>query len=379
MKDIKKDTKKDIKYIGVYIHIPFCKARCGYCDFLTFACSNHYYEPYKNALLREIDNCEILADYKITSIFIGGGTPTVLPPNFIGEILQAMGKYNIEADAEITIEANPATLSLKMLRTLKNNGVNRLSIGLQTWRNPLLKKIGRNHTCQDFLKNYNHARQLGFKNINVDVIFSLPHTKSNKYWSETVRNVAKLSPEHISAYSLSIEENTPFFNENICQSSEEDDRQMYHFAINYLTKKGYNHYEISNFAKPGKECCHSLLYWHRGEYVGLGLGASGFINGKRTKNITNIKKYMRGENIPNYYDITKKDAMSEFMYLGLRCIDGIDPKEFEKNFKTPLEQVFGEELKKNFNKGLLCEKHDKIALSKQGLNISNTVMADFLL
>ena len=382
--------------IGIYIHIPFCKTRCGYCDFLTFDCGSEHYSPYKNALVKEMQAYKALKDYRITSIFIGGGTPTILPPNFIKEILSAVGKYNIAANAEITVESNPGTLSPDMLRTLKNSGVNRLSMGLQAWQNPLLKKIGRNHKLQDFLKNYNHARRLGFKNINVDLIFSLPYINSEKaafkYWVETLRNVAELSPEHISVYSLIIEENTPFFEEyekgNLIPQSQESDRRMYNFAINYLSKKGYTHYEISNFAKEGKDCKHNMNYWQRGEYISFGLGASSFVNGQRTRNITDIKKYIKVLNDPNYeptqmieesVEITLKDAMSEFMYLGLRCTEGISPKEFERSFGTPLHRVFGEYIQKNIANGLLYHKNGKIALTKQGINISNRVMSDFLL
>ena len=384
------------KPISIYIHIPFCKTRCGYCDFLTFACNDNMYEPYKNALIKEIRANTALKNYTINSIFIGGGTPTILPPSFILEILEAVATFNISKNAEITIEANPGTLSLSYLRALRESGINRLSIGLQAWQNSLLKKIGRNHNLHDFLKNYNRARRLGFNNINVDLIFSLPYIKTEKkafkYWVDTVRNVVSLYPEHISVYSLIIEEKTPFFREyekgNLIPQSQEADRHMYHFAIKYLQKKGYNHYEISNFATKNKECYHNLAYWQRKEYISFGLGAHSFINSNRTRNLSNLKNYLTILKNEDYFSIqiieettpiTKKDAMEEFMYLGLRCIKGISILDFEREFKTNIYNVFSEPIKNNLDKGLLEINNNRIYLTNYGLDISNMVMSQFLL
>lgn len=412
-------NKKTKKPISIYIHIPFCKSRCGYCDFLTFACGSNYYEPYKNALIKEILEHDQLHNYNIISIFIGGGTPTVLPPSFIAEILLALGTYNIVNNAEITVEANPGTLSLQMLRMLKNYGVTRLSIGLQAWQNNILKKIERGHKLSDFLINYNHARKIGFNNINVDLIFSWPNIIGNKVsstlfsekslynknspievnqkisfkdWHTTLKNVANLNPNHISLYSLIIEENTPFSKAyedgRLILQTEELDRRMYHHAIKYLSKKGYNHYEISNFSKQGKECKHNLVYWQRGEYIAFGLGAHSFFNEQRTRNITSLSRYIQVLNAKNYtrqkitkevVQITKKDAMEEFMYLGLRCIDGISIEQFEKTFNKNISKIFGISISSNIEKGLLQKDNDKISLTSKGLDISNVVMSDFLL
>lgn len=405
---------------SIYIHIPFCKTRCGYCDFLTFANHSHQHEAYKNALIREITaSKQTTTAHTINTIFIGGGTPTVLPPSYIAQILSAVSNtYHIARDAEITIEANPGTLSLDTLRTLKASGINRLSIGLQTWQNEALASIGRSHTIQDFLTNYNHARSVGYNNINVDLIFSLPllngqvisandhivsKTNDKLYmhkqttdpihnWHTTLQNITNLSPDHISVYSLILEENTPFFkayeNGILTPQSPELDRQMYHHAINHLSTNGYTHYEISNFAKPNKQCRHNLTYWQRGQYLAFGLGAHGFVNNTRTGNITDLPTYIQtlassaytpGDAIQERTHITTKDAMEEFMFLGLRCIDGVDKLRFFHSFSQVIHNVFGNAIESNIKKGLLQENSTKIALTSKGLDISNTVMADFLL
>jgi oxygen-independent coproporphyrinogen-3 oxidase len=384
-----------MKPISLYIHIPFCKSRCGYCDFLTFAGKEDLYEVYKNALVKEIlSKRDSLKDYKVISIFIGGGTPTVLPSYFVAEILMALSTYNIVKEAEITIEANPGTLSLQMLRTLKNNGVNRISMGLQAWQNKVLKKIERGHKLEDFIKNYNNARRLNFKNINVDLIFSLPYIEKGSvgYWHQSLKNVVNLKPEHISIYSLILEEGTPFFKAYedgiLVPQSQEDDRRMYHHAIKYLSKKGYNHYEISNFSKKGKESLHNLVYWRRGEYMAFGLGASGFFNGERSRNITNLKEYINTVNSLNFISskviqettkISDQEAMEEFMYLGLRCLEGVDANTFKETFKKDMHVVFKDAIADNVNKGLLQINGTKVSLTSMGLDISNVVMSDFLL
>ena len=381
-----------MKPISVYLHIPFCTKRCGYCDFLTFAHANKYHEGYKNALVREILSAQELKDYTIETIFIGGGTPTVLPPHFLAEIFFALSTYHVGKACEITVEANPGTLSLETLRTLKKMGVNRLSMGLQAWQNSLLKKIDRNHTRQDFLKNYNHARRVGFDNINVDMIFSLPidAKKAFGYWYEGLREVVDLKPDHLSLYSLILEEKTLFhylYEKGLLTlQTQELDRRMYHFAINYLKKKGYEHYEISNFSKPHKVCRHNQVYWQGGDYMAFGLGASGFLSGVRYSNerdlLTYIKTlstgYRHGDVIAERTIIDKKEAMGEFFYLGLRCIEGVDLHRFHQIFDISSEKVFGHVIQNNINKGLLVQNDHMLKLTKRGLDISNLVFADFI-
>lgn len=384
-----------MKPIGIYIHIPFCTRRCGYCDFLTFAGQERNYLPYANALIKEINAYQALHEYTITSIFVGGGTPTTLSPQSITEIFKALGQYKIHPEAEITVEANPGTLSLTMLRALKNSGVNRLSMGLQAWQPRVLKKIDRGHTNQQFLQNYKHARQLGFKNINVDLIFSLPYMESEAKafddWYETLQKVSALKPEHISLYSLIIEEGTRFHYEEqqgtLIPQSTEMDRRMYHFAQTYLQKKGYTQYEISNFAQRDKACRHNLLYWQRGEYVGFGIGSSGFINNERVSNIRGLNQYIQllsaeaytpKQIIEEVTPIAPQEAMEEFMYLGLRCLAGVSKEKFQTLFNIPMKQVFPVPLATHLQGGLLEEIGDTIRLTKQGLDISNRVFADFI-
>lgn len=390
-------TKK--KPVGIYVHIPFCTRRCGYCDFLTFSHIEHLHDPYTLALVKEIESAKHLEAYTITSIFFGGGTPTNLSPSALTLIFNALKKYDISPEAEITIESNPGTLNLAMLRRLKSLGVNRLSIGLQSWHNKTLKQIDRGHSREEFLTNYKHARKLGFDNINIDLIFSLPRLEGGVYsekeafylWYDTLKNVIALEPEHLSLYSLIIEEGTRFYKQEqagtLITQSEELDRRMYHFAQGYLKKKGYEQYEISNFSKRNKDCAHNVLYWRRGEYFGFGLGASGFIKGHRQSNERNLKQYIETINAEGYKRadiiaestfIDKREAMEEFMYLGLRNLSGISIAEFKKNFGQALYDVFGEQIKKNINANLLSQQGDRLKLTARGLDISNRVFAEFL-
>ncbi|MCL1924314.1 MAG: radical SAM family heme chaperone HemW [Defluviitaleaceae bacterium] len=377
------------KKIGIYIHIPFCATRCGYCDFLTFSCGESQYEPYTKALIREINTFEELKKYKITSIFIGGGTPTTLSPNQIERIMESLNKYNICKNAEITIEANPGTLNLKMLRAIKNSGINRLSLGLQATQHKILKRINRSHTFDDFLENYKNARKLGFNNINIDLMFSLPGFKNFnegfKAWVETLQIISNINPEHISLYSLIIEEGTPFFTQYekgiLIPQTEEKDRRMYHFACNFLAKKGYNHYEISNFSKKDYECKHNKMYWQRGSYKGFGLGAHSFFEGSRFNNMKKLEEYINANTIlyENINSISEKEAMEEFMFLGLRLIEGINIEKFENTFNVNIYEVYGKAIEENLKNKLLQNIDKNLSLTKSGLDISNRVMADFLL
>ena len=373
--------------LGIYIHIPFCATRCGYCDFLTFSCGESMYEPYTESLIREI-NSTSLYEYEINTIFIGGGTPTVLNPNQIGRILNSLKKFNISKNAEITIEANPGTLNLEMIRTLKDFGVNRISMGLQATNHKILKRINRSHTFGDFLTNYKNIKKYGI-NTNVDLMFSLPGFKNSKEafknWVETLQIVSALKPEHISLYSLIIEEGTPFFTQYekglLIEAKEEDDRRMYHFAQSFLAKKGYIHYEISNFAKKGYECFHNKMYWKCGEYKGFGLGSHSYFEGKRFNNMKDLNGYINSENISheNIIDISQKEQIEEFMFLGLRLLEGINVNEFEEKFKVNISEVYGRVISQNIENNLLQRKCDNISLTKKGLDISNKVMSDFLL
>lgn len=375
-----------MKDTGIYIHIPFCLSKCLYCDFTSFRGRDGMYESYKNALLKEIRNTPLLEEYLIKSIFIGGGTPTVLPPRFISEIMEELSKLHIADDAEITIEANPKTLNMDYLRVLKFSGINRLSMGLQSTDNTVLKKIGRIHKYEDFLINYNDALKAGFHNISADIMFGLPGQDIEGF-SNTVETVSKLGLRHISAYSLIIEEGTHFFDLyeegklNLPEESEE--RKMYYLLIDTLSSKDYIHYEISNFSKKGFESQHNIRYWERGEYFGFGLSAHSLVENVRYENTEDLSFYIENssnlKNIrTNSHEISEKEAMEEFMFLGLRLIKGVGVEKFKKIFGKDIFSVYYKPIHDNIKKGLLLYEANRIFLTAKGLDLSNMVMADFL-
>lgn len=375
-----------MKDTGIYIHIPFCLSKCLYCDFTSFRGRDGMYESYKNALLKEIRNTPLLEEYLIKSIFIGGGTPTVLPPRFISEIMEELSKLHIADDAEITIEANPKTLNMDYLRVLKFSGINRLSMGLQSTDNTVLKKIGRIHKYEDFLINYNDALKAGFHNISADIMFGLPGQDIEGF-SNTVETVSKLGLRHISAYSLIIEEGTPFFDlyeeGKLDLPEESEERKMYYLLIDTLSSKDYIHYEISNFSKKGFESQHNIRYWERGEYFGFGLSAHSLVENVRYENTEDLSFYIENssnlKNIrTNSHEISEKEAMEEFMFLGLRLIKGIDVEKFKKTFGKDIFSVYYGTIHDNIKKGLLLYEANRIFLTAKGLDLSNMVMADFL-
>ncbi|QXM06207.1 radical SAM family heme chaperone HemW [Crassaminicella indica] len=378
-----------MKEIGIYIHIPFCKQKCFYCDFCSFSNMEKYITKYIDALREEIRGWkEKLKAYEIKSIFIGGGTPSILPIKEMDKIIDAIySNFHINKDLEFSIESNPGTLNKENLVYYLNNNVNRLSMGLQAWQDIHLKSLGRIHNKEEFLKNFLLAREIGFENINIDLMFGLPD-QSLKDWEETLYHVVQLNPEHISAYSLKIEENT-VFNElyekgSLNLPSEELDRDMHHFAIDYLSAYDYKHYEISNFAKKGKECIHNQIYWKDKEYIGFGLGAHSYFNKKRFSNTKIMEEYIDNihKNIsPCAFEeiISKKDEISEYMFLGLRMIRGIVIDEFKDRFGFNPYDVYGEEIMKLKKQGLLYTDEKSIRLTRKGIDLSNQVFVAFLL
>ncbi|QAT40775.1 radical SAM family heme chaperone HemW [Clostridium sp. JN-9] len=372
------------KAIGLYIHIPFCKQKCLYCDFPSFSGKDDLMKEYSIALSREIDKNSSLL-YK--SIFIGGGTPTYLSLNSWEIIKSSIDKLHKTDDLEFTIEANPGTLNKDILLLFKDMGVNRLSIGLQSCDNNILKTIGRIHNYSDFITAYEMAEKMGFNNINVDLMFGLPN-QTMKQWKMTLNSIVKLAPKHISCYSLIVEEGTPFY--NMQQSgklnlpSEETEREMYHYAVNFLRENGYNQYEISNFAKENMECRHNIIYWEAKEYMGCGSGAHSFYNGERFSNKVKIEDYinsMRENNnaVDEIYKNLEKDNMEEFMFMGLRMTDGISIEEFHKRFNIDIFSIYGHIINKFINNSLLIMKNGRIFLSPEGIEVSNSVMCEFIL
>ena len=374
--------------ISLYIHIPFCAQKCLYCDFPSFARKDHLRKAYIEALNKEIISLrEKHNNLEINTIFIGGGTPSVLEADELECLLKEVAKLNMAKDIEYSMECNPGNLTEEKLEVMKKYGVNRISIGLQAKQDNLLKGLGRIHNYKTFKENFLLAKKVGFNNINVDLMFGLPNQRLNE-WEETLREIISLEPAHISAYSLIIEEGTAFYNlyenDKLKLPTEEEERKMYHLAKKILEENGFNQYEISNYAKEGKECRHNLAYWNMDNWIGVGSAAASYINGKRIKNISSVEEYInsikdKGEAVEEIINNSKNDNMEEFMFMGLRKINGIDENEFKNRFSMNINDVYGEILNKYIDEGLLIRESGRIFLSEKGIEISNIIMADFLL
>lgn len=392
------ENKKQNGQVGIYLHIPFCVKKCNYCDFLSASADWNTQKRYVEALKKEISFYQNrLENYTISSIFFGGGTPSVLEERWIKELLEIIFEaYSVEEDAEITIEANPETLTKEKLESYKKAGINRLSIGLQSTENEQLKRLGRIHTYEKFLEIYAFARNAGFENINVDLMSALPFQTQSE-WEETLRKVVSLvpKPEHISAYSLIIEEGTQFYEieEDLSLPKEEADRQMYWRTKELLEREGYLRYEISNYALSGKESRHNQIYWNLKEYLGMGLGAASYFGGSRFKNTEDLKEYLsfledsnlqhnKKEKIGLQRDIqilSKKERMEEFMFLGLRQTKGISEHKFLELFQVNVMELYGNKVESAIQMGMLWRKNGRIGLTERGIDVSNIVLAEFLL
>lgn len=367
-----------MKRLGIYIHIPFCLAKCKYCGFHSHdGVAKAEQESYIESLINDIEEYGRVyaANYVVDTVFIGGGTPSILRAELISRVLGALRKsFTVLADAEITIESNPKTLTIEKLLIYRQAGVNRLSIGLQSFDEACLEALGRVHTARDFVENFRLARACGFDNINVDLMFAIPgHTM--EVWTDTLDKVLDLQPEHISFYSLQIEEGTPFYdmfmNGEFDQIPDEVDRQMYHEAIRRFRQAGYVHYEISNCAKPGRQCRHNLKYWSMDEYLGIGSGASSYMEGVRFSEAPLMEFH------ENHFD----DETSEFVFTGLRKTSGISLEAFKERFGSEFWTVFTDrrgELAEYFKRGQLIEEKGRLWLSEEGFDISNAIMAVFV-
>ncbi|MCI1477362.1 MAG: radical SAM family heme chaperone HemW [Clostridium beijerinckii] len=371
--------------ISLYIHIPFCKQKCFYCDFPSYSGKEGLMNEYIEALSNEI--LQKGKEYRISSIFIGGGTPSYLNDLSLEKLLRTLNKLNLKDDFEFTVECNPGTLNEKNLNIMKEHNVNRISMGLQSTKNSLLKDIGRIHSYEEFEENYFLARKLGFNNINADLMFGLPN-QTIEDWECSLRKVAELELDHISAYSLIIEEGTRFYKlyeEDKLNLPEEDkERIMYLTTKDILNGYGYHQYEISNYSKKGKECFHNKVYWKCDEYLGMGVSASSFIDKKRSENMDNIKEYIKRINnkesvIEEIHVNDIKDDMEEFLFMGLRMIEGIKVEKFKERFNKDIYEVYGEIIEKNIKKGLLINNSGNLYLTSHGIEISNYVMSDFIL
>ena len=377
------------KEFGIYIHIPFCVRKCLYCDFLSFACDNDAQERYMEALYKEIKAfSRHLEGVEVSTVFIGGGTPSVVDTALLERVIEALKEnYSVKADAEITMELNPGTVTADSLKKYKAMGINRLSMGLQAWQDRLLKTLGRIHTAEKFKESFLLAREAGFDNINVDIMLSLPGQTMEDV-KETFENVISLSPEHISAYSLIVEDGTPFkdmFESGKFEEIDEDfDRNIYRFSCEMLEKNGYKRYEISNFAKKGFESRHNSLYWRTDEYIGFGLGAHSYFNGERYHNTADMERYIAlsedHESIKEDVEkLTKEDKISEFMFMGLRMDEGVKKSVFKERFDVDMNDIYSEIIIKYKDMGMIEDMGDSIHLTDKGIDVSNVIFSEFLL
>ena len=370
--------------LELYVHIPFCVRKCQYCDFLSGPSDEETKDRYIEALLKEIRAAEHTEDYEIVSVFIGGGTPSALKAEAIASIMRTLQEqFFFCEDAEVTIEANPGTVDLEKLTIYRNVGINRLSLGLQSTDAEELKLLGRIHSYEEFLKSYEWAREAGFSNINIDLMFAIPD-QTGEAWRQHLYQVAELNPEHISAYSLIIEEGTPFAEQNLDLPDEDTEYQMYEDTAEILERYGYRQYEISNYAKQGYMCRHNAGYWQRREYLGFGLGASSLYGGMRFSNTHQMQEYLKESRNPDQIrkDVTvlsRNEQIEEFMFLGLRMTEGISEKKFEENFDVRLMDVYGDILQKYEETGFMEHIETKWRLTRKGIHVSNHILADFLL
>ena len=364
--------------IGIYVHIPFCKQKCKYCDFVSFQCKEAKYEDYFKCLIKEIvDKSDEIKD-QIDTIYIGGGTPSIVPAKYIEEIIKAIkDNYKVLKNAEITIEVNPGTVDEQKLTTYKEIGINRLSIGLQSTNDNLLKMLGRIHTYKEFEEVYQCARNVGFKNINVDLMIGLPN-QTIKDVEESLNRIIEKSPEHISVYSL--------INKGTLElPAEELERKMYWKVKSILEENGFNQYEISNFSKPKYESKHNMNCWNQHSYLGFGVAAHSYYDGMRYSNITNLDRYIENhKNEEAVYNIVfheqqdKNDMMKEYMILGLRKLSGVKISEFKNKFVDNPLYVFRNELKKLSEKEFIEIDNDYIRLTEKGLDFANLVWMEFV-
>lgn len=402
-----------MKNLELYIHIPFCFKKCAYCDFLSFTCDEKTQIAYADALIREIEfYAPLMKDYLVSTIFIGGGTPTWLDENKMVEILDTIYTYfNISPEAEVTMECNPGTVTAGKLEKYRKAGVNRLSIGLQSADDEELELLGRIHTFEKFLKTYEMALNAGLVNMNVDLISGIPYQTGEKFL-HTLQKVVRLKPSHISVYSLIIEKGTPFYEtykfdavkqeagmQTEMLPTEDEVYRITKLTQQYLVNAGYEQYEISNFAKPGFACDHNIGYWTRENYLGLGLGAASLVENVRYTNTTDLDEYIKnskkieilsfqqpdgtvenGTNLHIAADVVSRKAqMEEFMFLGLRMKKGVTRARFQETFGIPIEAVYKAALDRLKGQGLLEVSAGNIRLTEKGQDLSNYALAQFLL
>ena len=371
----------------LYLHIPFCVKKCAYCDFLSFPSRQEIQRQYAKRLMEDIDCMgKEYGDIPVDTIFIGGGTPSVPESRLIVDLMEHVNRaFQISDGAEISMEANPGTVTREKLKEYRRAGINRISFGLQSANDRELKLLGRIHTWAEFLESFALARECGFTNLNIDLMSALPG-QTCESWKDTLKRVTDLEPEHISAYSLIIEEGTPFGEKYGSEEGrkllpdEDSEREMYHETKRFLRECGYERYEISNYAKPGRECRHNIGYWTGVPYLGLGLGASSYMNGSRFAVSSDMQQYLE-EKPGTFTDVeklTKKDMEEEFFYVGLRMTAGVSLPEFERRFGVSAKDVYPGLMEMFVEEKAAVFQGDRFVLTDYGLDVSNYIMAQFL-
>ena len=400
---------KNKRPLGLYLHFPFCVRKCRYCDFLSFPSDEAGREIYLKRLKEEIKaRGAAYQDYNIETLFIGGGTPSLMTGQQLTELLDTVrASFHVAPVGEWTMECNPGTTDAETLRIYRNAGINRLSFGLQSMNDEELKYLGRIHTAKQFAENYQAARRVGFENINIDLMSALPG-QTTASWLDTLNKTAALEPEHMSAYSLIIEEGTPFWDfygddrsgeadvDGIIADGgagqqrkaaipalpdEDSERQMYHLTKRILAEKGYERYEISNYARKGFECRHNLIYWQRKDYLGLGLGAASMVGDRRFSNVSDMTSYMHDWSYCQEEILDRKAQIEETMFLGLRCTAGVSDRVFTEKFGQSMMDIYGDIIRKYLSEGFLVynPSEGRLAFSEAGTDVSNWILSDFLL
>lgn len=400
---------KNKRPLGLYLHFPFCVRKCRYCDFLSFPSDEAGREIYLERLKEEIKaRGAVYQDYNIETLFIGGGTPSLMTGQQLTELLDTVRvSFHVSPVGEWTMECNPGTTDAETLRIYRNAGINRLSFGLQSMNDEELKYLGRIHTAKQFAENYQAARRVGFENINIDLMSALPG-QTTASWLDTLNKAAAFEPEHLSAYSLIIEEGTPFWDlygddrsgeadvdgiitdggggqqgkaAILTLPDEDSERQMYHLTKRILAEKGYERYEISNYARKGFECRHNLIYWQRKDYLGLGLGAASMVGNRRFSNVSDMTSYMHDWSYCQEEILDRKAQIEETMFLGLRCTAGVSDRMFTEKFGQSMMDIYGDIIRKYISEGFLVfhPSESRLAFSEAGTDVSNWILSDFLL
>ena len=400
---------KNKRPLGLYLHFPFCVRKCRYCDFLSFPSGEAGREIYLERLKEEIKaRGAVYQDYNIETLFIGGGTPSLMTGQQLTELLDTVrASFHVSPVGEWTMECNPGTTDAETLRIYRNAGINRLSFGLQSMNDEELKYLGRIHTAKQFAENYQAARRVGFENINIDLMSALPG-QTTASWLDTLNKATAFEPEHLSAYSLIIEEETPFWDlygddrsgeadvdgiiadggagqqgkaAILTLPDEDSERQMYHLTKRILAEKGYERYEISNYARKGFECRHNLIYWQRKDYLGLGLGAASMVGNRRFSNVSDMTSYMHDWSYCQEEILDRKAQIEETMFLGLRCTAGVSDRMFTEKFGQSMMDIYGDIIRKYISEGFLVfnPSEGRLAFSEEGTDVSNWILSDFLL